>query len=356
MSRDTHAPCAVHHARVAPHVTPVRTMTSMRALALPGPGEPSSVVLTHLPDPVPAAGEVRIAVRACGLNPVDVQTMRRGNPAWQHPHVLGLDVAGTVDAVGDDVDELRVGDKVAFHGDLRRPGGLAEVGVTDAACVAKIPAGLTFAEAAALPCAGMTAYQAVHRRLHVRPKDVVLVSAGAGGVGGFAVQLAHLAGATVIAVASAANHDYLATLGADRCLDYAGDEVVAKVRDLTEGRGVDGIVDAVSGQNASSLVPLLAHGGGVVSIAGRASADAVEPFTTAPSVHEIALGAAHSHGDVRARHDLARMLDDMMSMVDAGVLDPTVTETVAWDDVPAAWDRLAGRHVRGKIVALTPGA
>ncbi len=308
-----------------------------------------------LPEPAPQAGEVRVRIRACGLNPVDIQTMRGGNPNWSYPHVLGLDGAGVVDAVGEGVTGVAVGDRVAFHGDLRRPGALAEFAVVDARALAHIPDGVNFEAAAALPCAGMTAYQAIHRRLHVAAGDTVLISAGAGGVGSFAVQLAKAAGARVLAVASAENHAYLTALGADACIDYRQQDVVSAARDLTGGDGVDGVVDAVSAASASALVAAVRHGGGVVSIAGRASADAVAPFTAAPSLHEVALGAAHAHGDDRAVRDLAVMLEDLLGRVAAGTFDPCVAEVVAGDEVPAAWARMAEGHTRGKVVATLPG-
>ncbi|MER6084934.1 alcohol dehydrogenase catalytic domain-containing protein [Streptomyces sp. NPDC001833] len=136
----------------------------------PPTGRPS------VPDPGP--GQFRVRVEACGLNPLDYQVAVGGHLEWAWLHVLGLDVAGRVDAVGDGVTGILPGQRVAFHGDLRRPGGLAEYALADAPTVAVVPDELSAVTAAAMPCAGMTAYQAVVRRLHVKAGDTVLVTAG----------------------------------------------------------------------------------------------------------------------------------------------------------------------------------
>ena len=322
----------------------------MRALLLDAPGSPSTLRHAELPVPEPGPGQVRVRVEACGLNPVDYQVAAGGHPDWSWPHVLGLDVAGTVDAVGAGVTELPPGQRVAYHGDLRAPGGFAEYALADATTLARVPDALEPVVAAALPCAGVTAHQAVVRRLRVAAEHTVLVTGGAGGVGGYAVQLAALAGARVIATASAGNAEHLRKLGADEVVDYRAEDVHARVRELTEGRGVDAIVDTVGPDSATAGLALLVHGGGVAAVAGRPDLTAVAPFGIAPSVHEIALGAAYSHGDERARAALSSTLTELFALVGDGRLDPMVARTLTLDEVPAGLTELAGRHVRGKLV------
>lgn len=328
----------------------------MRALLLHRPGPPDTLRLAELPPPEPGPGQVRVRVEACGLNPVDYRLAAAGHRDWVWPHVLGLDVVGLVDAVGEGVTRTRIGQRVAYHGDLRHRGGLADHALADAAVLAEVPSGLNAATAAALPCAGMTAYQAVIRRLRVSEGDTVLVTGGAGGVGGFAVQLAALAGARVIATASAHNTGHVLGLGAEAVIDYRTEDVPRRVRELTGGRGVDAVVDTVGADSATANLRLLTHGGGIAAVAGRPDPNAVAPFTTAPSVHEIALGAAYPHGDARARGDLAHMLTDLLALAAEKRIDPMLTCTFALSEVPDALAELAERHVRGKLVAaLTPG-
>ncbi|MEY8038072.1 zinc-binding dehydrogenase [Saccharopolyspora cebuensis] len=321
--------------------------TDMRAALLDGPG---ALRIGALPVPDPGPGQVRVRVEACGLNPVDYQVAAAAPADWTFPHVLGLDVVGVVDAAGEDVPDVRPGERVAYHGDLRRRGGFAEFALADAAVLAPVPAGVDPVSAACLPAAGMTAYQALVRRLHVGADDVVLITAAAGGVGGFAVQLARLLGARVLATASERNAEHVRRLGADEVIDYRVEDVAARVRELTGGRGVDAVVDTVGPESATANLRLLAHGGGLAAVAGRPDPTAVAPFTLAPSIHEIALGAAYSSGDERSRADLPVMLAELLGLLEAGRVEPMLNRAVDLADLPAALDELAGRHVRGKLV------
>lgn len=324
----------------------------MRALVLDQPGPCDTLRLADLPVPEPGPGQVRIRVEACGLNPSDYQRAAYGIPEWTWPAVLGLDVVGTVDELGAGVTNVRTRQRVAYHADIRERGGFAEYTLADAQALAPVPAGLDPAAAAALPSAGMTAYQAVVRRLHVTAEDTVLVTGGAGGVGGFAVQLAAMAGARVLATASAGNAAYVKGLGAEAVVDYRTEDVASGVRELTEGRGVDAVVDTVGPDSATTNLGLLVHGGRLAAIAGRPDLGVVPPFSMAPSLHEIALGAAYTVGDERARRQLSTMLTELLSMAADGRLDPMVTRTIALEDVPAALTELSGRRVRGKLVQV----
>ncbi|MFT4084178.1 MAG: zinc-binding dehydrogenase [Nocardioides sp.] len=324
----------------------------MRAALLDAPG--GALRVGHLPTPEPGRDQVRVRVAACGLNPVDDQVAAHGEPTWTWPHVLGLDVAGVVDRVGPGVLGFEPGDRVAFHGDLRRPGGLAEYAIAEATSLARIPDAVSEVAAAALPCAGMSAWQAVVDRLRVGPGDTVLITGGAGGVGGYAVQLAALAGADVLATASAVNHPRVRELGARAVIDYRVEDVSARVRELTDGRGVDGVLDTVSAASATSYLPLIVHAGGIACVAGRADASALPSFTTAVSVHEIALGAAYPFGDERARRRLGSTLESLLALVAEGRLDPHLGRTVTLEDLSVSYAALRARHVAGKIVAVLP--
>ncbi|KOG09541.1 zinc-binding dehydrogenase [Streptomyces viridochromogenes] len=322
----------------------------MRALVLDRPGTCDTLRLADLPTPEPGPGQVRVEVEACGLNPSDYQRAAYGIPEWEWPAVLGLDVVGTVDAVGEGVTSVKAGQRVAFHGDIRARGGFAEYALADVMVLARVPDGLTPESAAAVPSAGLTAYQAVVRRLHVGNDDCVLVTGGAGGVGGFAVQLAALAGARVIATEAAHNADHVKALGAGAVIDFRTEDITARVRELTGGRGVDAVVDTIGSESATANLGLLVHGGGLAAIAGRPDLSVVPPFGMAPSVHEIALGAAYTVGDGRVRTQLSTMLTDLLTLLADKRIAPMLSRTVSLEEVPAALVELSGRGVRGKIV------
>ena len=328
----------------------------MRALVLDRPGTPDTLYIADLQVPEAGPGQVLIRVLACGLNPSDYQRAHYGMPGWEWPAVLGLDVVGVVDAVGAGVITFVPGDRVVFHADTQARGGLAEYAVAEAAVVVRVPDKVDSISAAAVPAAGLTAYQAVVRRLKVTADDTVLVTAGAGGVGGFAVQLAARAGARVFATESAENAERARELGAELTLDYRTDDVVARVRQVTGGRGVDKVVDTVGSESATTHLGLLVHGGGLASIAGRPNLEELPPFGIAPSVHEIALGAAYLVGDDRARRDLATMLEDLLDLVAQGELDPMVARVVSLDEVPNALVALSERRLGGKTVVVVGSA
>lgn len=323
----------------------------MRALLLPTPGNLDDLYIGEVAKPRPAAGEVLVRVRSMGLNPVDYQLATgKGVDSWNYPHILGEDVAGTIDEVGPGVTGFHVGDRVSCHVDLRKAGCFAEFVVCKAWTLAHVPDSVEDYTAAALPCAGLTAYQAIVRRLHVTKGQTIFITAGAGGVGGFAIQLARLAGARVLASTSGKNYEWVRNLGAEP-IDYAQVDVTQTVLDLTDGRGVDGVLDSLGAQSATANLKLLDYAGGIVTIAGRPDISTVPAFTKAPSVYEVALGSVYQYG---TRQDQALLAKDLATLLDLraqGKLESLVTQVVNLEDIPDALRDLQGRHVRGKIVA-----
>ena len=323
----------------------------MKALVMDQPGPPNQWYITDIDKPEPDAGEVRVRVHAAGLNPADYKIAAGGHPAWQYPFVIGLDVAGTIDALWPDVADWKIGDRVFYHGDFSRPGGYAEYTTTKAYVITPIPEGVSFTEAAALPCAGLAAYQSIFRKLHLQAGQIALVQGGAGGVGGFAVQLASHVGAIVFATASVRNFDYVKNLGAEVVIDYQTEDVGQRVLELTNGRGVEAVINTVSQETTTSDLELLAFNGAIACVDSLPDFSYVRPFAKALSIHEIALGVAHLSGDRMAQEDLARMGWELGALVAQGKISPMLTETISLEAVPEGLTRLAGRHVRGKIVA-----
>ncbi|MBH9965842.1 zinc-binding dehydrogenase [[Bacillus] enclensis] len=323
----------------------------MKALLLKDKGLWKNMKVEETEKPAPGNGELLVEVHAVGLNPVDYKTATNGMPSWTYPHILGLDVAGVVAEVGDGVTGWEKGDRIVYHGDFSKKGGYAEFAVITAHTASKLPEGISFEEAAALPTAGYTAYQALHRKLPLDQINTILIHGGAGGVGGFAVQLAKLAGKTVISTASSHNHEYVKSLGADYVIDYREEDVKERVMEITEGRGVDAVIDAVSRQSATDALDMLAYMGHIVYIAGAPDFTVVKPFTKVVSYHEIALAAAHQSDDFQAQKDFAVIGDHMLSLLAEGKMDAMLKEVISLEEVPDALNRLSERHVKGKIVA-----
>lgn len=323
----------------------------MKAIVIDKPGSLDNLYVTEMPSPQPQAGEVRVVVHAAGLNPADYKFIRRGFRTWQYPFIPGMDVAGIIDAVGPGVTEWQVGDAVYYHGNLSQPGGFAELAIAQAHAIAPAPQNLSLTEAAALPCAGFTAYQVLHRKLHINSDQTILIHGGAGAVGGFAVQLATIAGLFVISTCLPGDFEWVRQLGAQEVIDYSTEDVAARVQEITNGRGVDAIVDTVSSANATASLDMLAFGGGIACVAALPDFSKLQSFSRAISVHDVALGGAYLSGDIKAQKDLAQIGKELGDIASAGKINPLLGEVIKLEEIPQGLQRLTQGGVRGKIVA-----
>lgn len=304
----------------------------MRAIAIYEYGGPELLQLVDLPDPIVGPDVVLVRARAAGVNPVDFK-MRQGGLTSRYPcHfplIPGWDVAGVVEAVGPAVPELSEGDEVMGY--VRRDhvqwGTYAELVAAPVRTLAPKPASLSWAQAAALPLAGLTAWQALTRVLRVGKDDVVLVHAAAGGVGSFAVQLARTLGARVIGTASEANGEHLLALGAEPVV--YGDGLAERVRAVAP-EGATAVLDLVGGEALDVSPQLLREGGRLASVI-----DAVR-------VRE--LGGAYWF--VRPDRD---GLSTLSRLVDEGRLAVHVERTYPLERAADAHRLIEGGHMRGKL-------
>jgi NADPH:quinone reductase len=310
-----------------------------------------ATAVIDLPEPQPGPGQVRIRVAAVGLNPVDWKLAESGHPRWSMPHILGLDAAGVVEAVGPAVAGWRSGDRVAWHGNLSQPGVFARYALADAHVLAGIPASVSFEAAAAVPCAGMTAYQGLFRKVKIDPTQTLLVQGAAGGVGGFAVQLGKASGARVIALASAAQADRVRRLGADVVLDRRQPDLAGRVREANGGRGADVLVEVANPGDARISLALLAYNGHLVSIDPLPVMEHVPNYTYAVSIHEVSLGGAYLAEDRKTQEDFPVMLSDLLERVASGSLDPLVERVIKFGQIPEALAQLRRGELPGKTVA-----
>ena len=228
----------------------------MQAVVMHETGDPAVLRYEEADRPEPSDGEVLIRVHAVSVNPVDWK-YRRGFVETPLPAVLGIDVSGTVEA--SRADDFAEGDRVFG---ISASGGYAEYSAASATAIARKSDALSDEQAAAIPVAGLTAWQALLDRGGLEGGQTALVAGAAGGVGHFAVQFAKLAGARVIGIGSTRNRDFVLGLGADEYVDYTQQEVGEAVR------GVDLALDTVGGETTASLLPAVREGGILVTIAG----------------------------------------------------------------------------------------
>ena len=258
--------------------------------------------------------------------------MRAGGyaPAPHFPYVLGRDFSGVVAALGQGVSDFKVGDPVFAVCDVGQEGAYAEKIAIKAAIVARKPNALSHAECAALALAGLTALVSIEDTLQLKRGEKILIQGGAGGVAGIAIQIAKHIGARVITTASAANHAYVRTLGADEIIDYSTDDFTKKVSDC------DAVFDTVGGDVTTKSFAVLKPGGRAAFIASGASAPA-SPRTDVRSLRPN-VGRDRPH------------LERIVALVQSGAIRPPEIKHYPLSGAAAAHVLSEGRHLRGKIV------
>lgn len=313
---------------------------TMRALVQDELGGPEVLRVREVPRPTPLPTEVRVRVHAAGINPVDGKTRAGSGMAGvlgAPPFTVGWDVSGVVDEVGFGVTTLQVGDEVyGMPWFPRAAGGYADYVTAPARQWARKPTTLDHVHAAAVPLAALTAWQALVDTAQVQPGQRVLVTAAAGGVGHFAVQLARHLGAHVIATASAARHTWLKELGAEQSIDYTTARFEDEVAD------VDVVIDLVGDAHdltSTRSLRVLRPGGLLVAV----------PAGVSPE-----LAAAAATAGVRVTPFLVEpdgaALTTIAGLIDAGEVAVEVAETFPLEEAGAAHVSLASGRTRGKIV------
>jgi NADPH:quinone reductase-like Zn-dependent oxidoreductase len=306
----------------------------MKAVQFERHGGPEVLHLAEVPDPVAGPGEVVVDIHAASVNAADYK-VRLGGGAYgssgvKLPHILGRDFSGVVSAVGPGVTDLRVGDPVFGVCDQGIEGAYAEKIAIKAAIVAKKPARLGHAEAAAMALTGLTALWALEDTAKLKAGETILIQGGAGGVAGFAIQLAKHLGATVLTTASAHNHDYVRGLGADRVVDYNKEDFTKVVS------GCDVVFDTVGGDVQVRSYEVLKPGGRLVWIAPA-------PAGFQPSRKDVQVLRP---GVARDRAHLERILQ----LLEAGAVSPPAITRYKLADAAEAHRVSEGRHLQGKLV------
>ncbi len=299
----------------------------MKAIQYSRFGGPDVLELVELPDPHPGPGQIRVAVRAAGVNPIDWK-MRSGIRGGDLPQTTGREVAGVVDELGTGVSDVAVGDEV--FGFAAGGGGAGELALS--ADYAPIPPSLDFAGAAGLPVAVETAVRTLDL-LGVGSGSAVVINGAAGAVGSSAVQIAVARGARVIGTASPGNHDYLRSLGAEPTT--YGDGLADRLRELAPD-GVDAALDAAGGGALPALVELAGSPERVVTVADYAGAEAT--------------GVRFSGGMGTAR--AVHALKDIGELIESGRFTLTVAQMFPLDEIAEAHRLSETGHVRGKLVLL----
>jgi NADPH:quinone reductase len=282
----------------------------VRAMVTPQFGGADLFEEREVERPRPGAGEVLVRVVAAGTNPVDAKLRANGRSAGlEEPIILGADISGVVEEVGPGVTDLAPGEEVYYTPEV--------FGSRSADIVAKKPATISHEEAASVPLAGGTAYEAIVRRLAVRVGETILIHGGAGGVGSFAVQIAKAAGARVLATASSDNQGILKELGADVAIDYKSQDVREVALDDTSGEGVDVVLDTVGGPTIVESLPATKPFGRLATILG-AQGDLTPLYQKNQTLYGVFLTRE------RAR------LEEMGTLIERDQVRPSSTRCCRW--------------------------
>ncbi|NTA40269.1 NADP-dependent oxidoreductase [Agrobacterium salinitolerans] len=303
----------------------------MKAVRISGYNQAPSLEDVDVPEPGP--GEVLVRVRAASLNPLDVKLylgyMQSFFPLT-FPYTLGTDVAGVVEKTGSLVSHWRAGDRVVVESQPTKGGALAEFAVVDSSNLVRLPDSVSFTDAAGLPIAAGTAWQALFDIANLSKGQTVLIHAGAGGVGSFAVQFARQAGARVIATASGAGLEIVRKLGADQVIDYRTQDFESMVSD------VDVVLDTIGGETQQKSYGVLRTGGALLA-------------TSAPP--DEALAKAHKvSGSFVFHQPDATLLSKVVRKVEDGSTKVLVDSYHELSDFKAAFDHQGSGRAKGKII------
>jgi NADPH:quinone reductase-like Zn-dependent oxidoreductase len=294
-------------------------------------GGPEVLKYGDRPDPVAGPGEIVVDIVAASVNGADWKVRAGGyGPLGKFPHILGRDFSGTVSAVGPGVTDFKVGDEVFAVLPPGQEGTYAEKIAIKAEVVAKKPADLSHMNAAALALIGLTAMNAVEDTLKLKRGETILIQGGAGGVAGFAIQLAKHIGARVISTTSKANMDYVRSLGADEAIDYNAKDFV------TIGQVCDAVFDTVGGPVTQKCFAVLKPGGRAAFIASGAQAPKPERSDVQSLRPPVPRGR--------------KPLERIAALFAAGAIRPPELKVYRLADAAEAHRVSEGRHFRGKLM------
>jgi NADPH:quinone reductase-like Zn-dependent oxidoreductase len=338
----------------------------MRQVWITRAGPPEVLQVREAPDPEAARGQVRIRVRAAGINFADLMARVGLYPdAPKIPCVVGYEVSGTIDQVGEGVTEYRSGDRVLA---MPRFGGYTDTLVVPAGQVFPMPRTMTFEEGAALPVVYITAHHMMLFTGVLHPGSTVLVHSAAGGVGLAAIQLAKTRDCTIFGAASANKHAFLREQGVHHPVDSNGD-YAAQVRKVVGDRGVDLILDPVGGKSWTVGYDLLGSCGRLVAFGFSAAAAGekrnlihaglqlmkVKKFSPMTLMGDNKTVSGTNMGHLFDRPDVLRpQFAALLEMYEAGAIKPHVDRSFSFDDAPAAHQRIHDRKSTGKVL-LVPG-
>ncbi|VEP13624.1 NADPH:quinone oxidoreductase [Hyella patelloides LEGE 07179] len=316
-------------------------MSLMKAALLTEFGSANQLEIQEVPKPQPKHDQILVRVCATSINPIDYQ-IRRGDyqDLVKLPVIIGVDISGVVEAVGESVTSFQIGDEVYYSPQLLgESGSYAEYHVASEHIVARKPSKISHIEAACFPLAAGTAWDCLVTRGKLQVGESILIHGGAGGVGSFAIQLAKAMGAYVFTTCSAKNHDLVKKLGADRIIDYQKEDYVAAIEYETQGKGIDLVLDTIGGETIQKSLEIIRPYGRLVSIV---DIDNPQSLLTAWAKNLTLHFVFTSQENTK--------LNSLRQLIERKQLFPIIERVMPLIQVAEAHQRLEQGGTRGKIV------
>jgi NADPH:quinone reductase-like Zn-dependent oxidoreductase len=329
----------------------------VRAFTVDRYGNKGNVRIAEMPEPPLRENDVLVQVHAASVNPLDSK-IRDGEfkliLPYRLPLILGNDFAGVVARVGSRVQRFKPGDEVYARSDADRIGAFADfIAITEDSLALK-PRALTMEEAASLPLVGLTAWQALIEKADLKKGQKILIHAGSGGVGTFAIQLAKHVGATVATTTSAGNLDWVKALGADTVIDYNQYDFATILRDY------DVVLNSLGSHVLEKSLQVLKPGGKLISISGPPDPDFAQETGSSWFLRQIIRLLSHRIRKKATRHRVSysflfmkasgRQLDEITRLIDAGVIRPVVDRVFPFESTHEALAYLERGRAKGKVV------
>lgn len=305
----------------------------MKAVIIENYGGIDELKYTEMDEPNLKDDDVLIEIAATSVNPIDWKLREghlKGMLQYDFPFILGLDAAGTIKEVGKNVTKFKIGDNVFTRPDITRNGTYAEYVAVDENLVAKKPENLSFEEAASIPLVGLTSWQCLVDVADIKQGDKVLIHAGSGGVGSFAIQLAKSFGAWVVTTCSTRNVEFVKSLGADKVIDYRNEDFTQVLADM------DIVFDTLGGDIQTQSYDVLKEDGNLVSIAGQPD-------------QELAQARNVKAGFVFLEPD-GEQLAKIGEMIEQGKIRANVGTVMELKEIQEAHRLSETHHAKGKIV------
>jgi len=305
----------------------------MKAIVIREFGGPEVLHLEDFPKPTPAADEVLVKVYASGVNPIDWKIragLRKEKFPTSFPLILGWDVSGVIEEMGNAVTNFKNGDEVYGRPDVTKNGTYAEYVAVKANQLAIKPKSIDHIKAAAVPLAGLTAWQGLFDHGKLEKGQKVLIQAGSGGVGSYAVQLAKWKGAYVIATASEKSTELVKQLGADEVIDYKKEKFEDKVKEA------DLVLDLIGGDTQKRSLQVLKSGGRLI--------------TTLKAEYTDKAKERNIHLEAYTAQSYPEQLEKMATLIDKGIVKPVIAEVLPLEKAAEAQKKSEDGHIVGKIV------